>query len=136
MNGFPRLLAVTVLGASLLAPIPAPTLAQGAADVGMVSGGMGEEERESLYRLQSEYPLTLQFSQGQRGEWLSDVQVTITDRSGRVVLDQRSKGPLMLVRLPDGQYRVRVSSGGRAYDRQIALAGGQVRLAFNWPGGE
>ena len=67
---------------------------------------------------------------------LSDVQVTITDRSGRVVLDQRSKGPLMLVRLPDGQYRVRVSSGGRAYDRQIALAGGQVRLAFNWPGGE
>ena len=101
--------------------------------VSYLTGGVGEDEQAALKAAQNEYPLGLTFTQGSRSEWLSDVRVVITAASsGAKVLDATSAGPVMLVKLRNGAYRVSVSSGGRSYDREVKLGGGREQLTFNF----
>ncbi len=85
-----------------------------------VSGGVSTDAAHAFEAAFGRYPLVVKLYEraGQRDEYTAAARVTITDRAGRVVLDDRAEGPFMLVRLPAGDYRVAASLKGRALRAQ------------------
>ena len=81
-----------------------PTQSQGQTE--FVTGGVGRDESEAMKKEGRAWPLMLEFAQtsGGRAEYISDVQVTIKDKSGNTVLDATAEGPYMLIRLAPGKY--------------------------------
>jgi hypothetical protein len=80
-----------------------------------VSGGVGEGESQRFEAAFRHYPLVVQLfeNNGARDEYTADARVKITDAKGHLVLDEKSDGPFMLVRLPAGDYRVAAALNGR-----------------------
>jgi hypothetical protein len=76
------------------------------------SGGVGTEERELMRKEAQRYDLDLGFAD-RTGDYLSDVNLTITDKHGNQVVDTTTAGPWFYIELPDGKYDVRAS-----YDNQ------------------
>lgn len=105
-----------------------PVSTQG--EVSYTSGGVGLDESQALRREAPHWPLTLRFT-GSRGEYLADVQVTITRAGGQVVLDTISQGPYMLVKLAPGRYTVRAQYESTAQTKSIELRR-HATLAFRW----
>jgi hypothetical protein len=100
-----------------------------------LSGGIGLDQQAAIKRAASEYPLELEFLES--GEphavFAAGVQVTITDRMGKVVLDARSDGPFLLARLPDGQYTIRADNTGKVETRQVSIEQGRHKtVVFDW----
>lgn len=123
--------AILVCGVALF-----DVAAQQGQDVPYISGGVGEDEFASMKQAEKDYPLSLMFTQGARGEYLAGVRVAITDKAGKPVLRAVSKGPMMLVKLPPGDYVVTAESDGRTQNRSARIgAQGQTKLTFNWPQG-
>jgi hypothetical protein len=80
------------------------------------------------------YPLSLVFSAGKEGEYVADVPVTIKDRAGKVVLDTVSSGPIILLKLPAGKYRVVALRQGKALQRTVVVkAKSERQVSFHWP---
>jgi hypothetical protein len=83
--------------------------------VSYLSGGVGVEEAEVMRTAAADYPLTLELAaaaDGPRDEYISDAKVEIRDSQGSQVLDTRTDGPFLLVRLPSGTYTVNVEWNG------------------------
>lgn len=81
-----------------------------------VSGGVSEGEAQRFQAAFKQFPLVVELYEhagGPRDEYTADAHVRISDRHGKVVLDQQAKGPFMLVRLPAGDYTVAASLKGR-----------------------
>jgi hypothetical protein len=117
------------------APIPPPTLqAQRQGNVTFISGGAGDEDRQTLQSVKSQYNLRLQFALQKSGEFLADVNVTVVDGQGRTILDTNSDGPLFYAQLPAGHYKLTVTNQGQAQTRSIAVsASGAQAIDFYWP---
>jgi hypothetical protein len=59
---------------------------------------------------------------------------TITDQSGRTVVDEVSQGPWMFVDLPPGSYTVKATLGDRTQSQNISVREGSQRTVhFRWP---
>jgi hypothetical protein len=107
--------------------------ARAAAPVPYVTGGVGTDEQERMKALQQEgYNLSLVFAEQGTGAYLADVRVTVTDASGRTVLDATSDGPALVAKLPPGRYQVTADYRGMRQTRTIN-AGRAERVAFHWP---
>ena len=103
-----------------------------AAGITYMSGGIGEEEQETLNELGQTYDLKLIFADT-TGHYLSDVVVEITDERGHQVLAAVSRGPWFFANLPTGRYHVRATNLGSARERVIQVSPRhQARLAFSW----
>lgn len=102
-----------------------------------VNGGFGYDEEDRIKQEGPNYSLRLQFSEGRKGEWVSDVNLAIVDTSGRTVFTLPKAGPLTDVMLPPGSYRISASYEGRTKTQEISI-GGSGRagkdLAFSWQG--
>jgi hypothetical protein len=77
-------------------------------DIALVSGGVGEREREVLGEIGKDYALKLIFS-NEKGEYLSDVKVKMYDDKGKPIVETVSDGPWVFVDLPSGNYRLETS---------------------------
>ncbi len=101
-------------------------------DIIFVSGGAGEEDRDALKQVESQYNLRLLFA-ARNGDYLANVAVTLADAHGKVVLDTIADGPIFYARVPAGRYRVTVSNEGQSQSRDINLSrDGAVRQDFYW----
>lgn len=80
-------------------------------NVTYVSGGIGQDEVESMRKMAPDYNLRLMFV-GTGGEYLADIDTRIRAANGTVVLAVVSEGPLLYVRLPSGSYRVSATYNG------------------------
>ncbi|KAG0164274.1 hypothetical protein DFQ30_010204 [Apophysomyces sp. BC1015] len=99
--------------------------------VSYTSGGVGLDESQALRREAPHWPLALQFT-GPRGEYLSDVHLTITKAGGgQSVLDASSHGPYMLVKLAPGRYWVRAQYKEAVQTKSIKLKR-HASLVFRW----
>ena len=97
-----------------------------------VSGGAGTEAVDRLRAMEKDFNLKMVFAL-KSGEYLADVKVTVVDAANKVVLDTRSEGPLLLVRLPPGSYQVNATYG-RAMEHSAVAVGASLRtLDFRWP---
>ncbi len=123
--------ALPVFAATQHVPLPKPKTE---GEVTYLSGGIGHLEAQAMRRAAKNYPLSMIFSAGKRGEYIADVHVDIKDKLGKTVLDTISNGPIMLTKLPAGDYQVTAEYAGKTLRREAKLSGkGDVQEAFNWP---
>lgn len=123
-------LALPVLAVTQ-ASLPQPRTDHG---VTYLSGGIGHEEALAMKAEAKHYPLSMVFSEGKRGEYLANVDVTIRNSLGKVVLTTVSGGPIMLLKLPAGEYKIVATSNGKTLHRSVIVGHkGDMALSFNWP---
>ena len=102
-------------------------------DVTFVTGGVGIDERNELDATRANYNLSLQFSVQGSGNYLSDVNIRITDLKGNVFLETVSNGPKLFAKLPSGRYIVTVDVNGEAYHKTVSVGGKKnTSLSFTW----
>jgi hypothetical protein len=132
------LLGAPLAHADVLPPI------QSRGDVQFISGGIGKDEADAMKQVESQFPLTLEFATSAdkatpdaAAPFVSDAVVAIRDAQGRAVLSARSDGPLLLVRLPSGNYTIEAVWNGMHKRRTIALADGRRQhVVFDFAGTE
>lgn len=102
--------------------------------ISYVSGGIGKSEALAMKKAERSYPLSVVFSEGEHNAYVADVDVTIRSRAHKVVLHANSAGPIMLAKLPPGEYIVSADMGGKTLRRSVSVAAkGDTNLAFHWP---
>jgi hypothetical protein len=108
-------------------------------NVSYVSGGIPDEQLPAIKQARGDYPLVIELYQkaGAKSEFTSGAQVRLTDKSGQVVLDDRSEGPYMLVRVPPGNYRIQATLNGKVVEsKPVAVAAkGSKRAVIVFPQG-
>ncbi len=101
--------------------------------VSYVTGGIGLDESDAIKAAEKDFTLSLVFAQTKRGEYLSDVKVSIKDKAGKSVLEAVSDGPMLLARLPAGAYTVSAEYDGKTLTRTVRVEGkGVTRAGFVW----
>lgn len=101
--------------------------------VGYITGGIGVDESTALKAAEKDFSLSLLFAQTKRGEYLSEVKVSIVDQAGKTVLEAVSDGPILLARLPAGAYKVSAEHEGQALVKTVRVtAKGVTRASFVW----
>jgi len=95
-------------------------------------GGIGTAEQDQFKAEASQHDALLTFALS-TGAYVSDVDVRITDGSGKTVVQGRCGGPLMLVDLPGkGSYQVNASFEGKAQSKSLAVGAKPARATFTW----
>ncbi|MEM5316585.1 carboxypeptidase regulatory-like domain-containing protein [Paraburkholderia sp. JHI869] len=122
--------SVTTATAGVLPP------AQHKGDIAYLSGGIGSDQSAAFKSAMHQYPLSLEFARQSAGgnEYLANVPVKIADMHGTPLLSTRTRGPFMLVSIPDGRYVVTASHGGNTERRTVDI--GKTTRAhetFVWP---
>ena len=114
------------------APLAARTLAGGIdtekspEGTSFMSGGVGREERQKMIKMAQGYDLKLAFAD-RRGEYLSDVKVTVDDDQGKQVLSTTTAGPWLFAELPQGKYNVKASFGDRTEEiKDLEISKGRL----------
>lgn len=103
------------------------------ASVPYISGGPGNAEVQALKREGRSFPLNLVFTEGRRSTYVKRVRVTIEGANGTVLLHGVSSGPVMLLELPTGTYRISAESRGRTMERTVHVkAKGFRRVDLHW----
>jgi hypothetical protein len=96
-------------------------------------GGIGQAEQDQFKAEAAQHDAMLTFALS-TGAYVSDVDVRITDKAGKAVVEGRCGGPLMLVDLPGkGTYQVSATYEGKAQKKNLAVAGKPARATFTWP---
>jgi hypothetical protein len=96
-----------------------------------LSGGASLDMREQLDAVSKNYSLKLVFA-SQNGEYVSNITVGISDRTGKKVLDAVSNGPWFFCKLPPGKYTVTVTMMGKQKQNRVNIGKGQSTLRFYW----
>ena len=116
--------ASLLVSAMLISPVYAqeaiPDQTMNASSVPMMSGGVGSDEMEQLRQIQNQYNLKLLFTET-NGVFLSEVPVRIEDKKGQVVLDTTTGGPVLLVTLPAGTYKVTAQQNGETKEQKVTV---------------
>jgi hypothetical protein len=128
--------AAALLVAALFAP---SALAQGneavmqtAGNVPYVSGGIGIDSIDRLDTMASQFNVKLVFA-FKNGEYLSDINVTITDAAGKTIVDTMSNGPWFMTKLRPGQYQIVASFAGQTEKRTVAVGAAKLNTVdFRW----
>ena len=128
-------MAAILLGAAALAQLAmaqSDRVATTAGGVPYVSGGIGTTSTERLNSLAADFNLKLVFAL-KAGDYLSGVEVIISDASGKTLLETRSEGPWLLARLPLGNYQIVASFAGNAERRTVTIGTEKLRTVdFRW----
>jgi hypothetical protein len=111
------------LALGLLAAFQGPLVA--GTHVKTFSGGVGEEQRKGLGQNET-YNVKLLFA-ASSGAYLSDVNVTLTDSSGAMVVQEVTKGPYLFVQLPQGSYRLKAKAESISKEMEIKAPGSGTR---------
>lgn len=133
MNASFLLTAAALAAASAFAQQSDAPQAAAATAAAFRCGGVGQDDQERIKAEAASHDLMLTFATVS-GEYLADIDVEIRS-GGRLVLQGRCEGPLMLVDLPaDGSYEVRATSAGREQRKTVRIGGQAARAIFTWPG--
>ena len=144
MLHFAKFAGPAIVLAGILSPVSAYSADFAAlldAHTSFVNGGIGKDEADSMRTEAADYPLELVFSRraderngpDARYEFVAEVHVTIQDRDGQVIVDQKRLGPIFLARLPDGPYTVTAEFQGATQTRRVAVADGKhTKVSLVW----
>ncbi len=105
--------------------------------VSYLSGGIGSDEAQAMRDAAADYPLTLELAAaggGPRDEYISDARVRIRDSQGSEVLETRTDGPFLLVRLPAGTYDVDVEWSGARKHKTVDVGERRQYVMLEFPG--
>ncbi|RJR51307.1 MAG: carboxypeptidase regulatory-like domain-containing protein [Desulfobacteraceae bacterium] len=96
-----------------------------------MSGGVGIGERQAMEKMAEGYDLKLVFATIE-GNYLSFVDVKITDQKGNQVLTAQSNGPWFYADLPPGSYKVSASHNGVEKSHNLVLDSGLEEVVLHW----
>ena len=98
-----------------------------------VSGGVSLNARDTLRGSEANANIKMVFALN-TGNYISDVQVKVTDASGRTVIDDTANGPWLLARLPAGSYTAVATYNGKPVTHKFSVGKSGMRTAqFRWP---
>ena len=98
-----------------------------------VSGGVSLNARDTLRGSEKNANVKMVFALN-TGNYVSDVQVKVTDSQGRLVIDDTSNGPWLLARLPAGSYTANATFNGSTVTHKFSVGKSGLRTAqFRWP---
>jgi hypothetical protein len=137
------LLSLVVITVSLgtLGPVVAADMealpeAQTQNGITYLSGGIGLDESEAMKAAAKDYTLMITCSVQPTGKYLADVKVNITDKSGSPMLETVIDGPMLLVQLAPGQYRISAENDGVTMNRTVDIGSEHpTRVNLSWPAG-
>ena len=123
-------LALAFSASAIAASLPDPQTQNG---VTFLSGGIGSDEAQAMKAEAKHYPLSIVMSEGRHDAYVANAKVSISDKAGRMLLDAVSEGPILLVKLPAGRYRVSAMADGKTLERDIHVGtkGGR-QVVFHW----
>ena len=104
---------------------------QTANGVEYLNGGAGEDARAALDARGAEFPLRLVFSMTSGAYTVAD-HVEVSNAKGRV-LGVDKAGPMLLVKLPPGDYTVEASYGGKHETRKVRVGRASTTVHWRWP---
>jgi hypothetical protein len=137
------LLSLVVITVSLgaLGPVVAADMealpeAQTQNGITYLSGGIGLDESEAMKAAAKDYTLMITCSVQPTGKYLANVKVNIADKSGSPVLETVIDGPMLLVQLAPGQYRISAENDGVTMHSTVDIGSEHpTRVNLSWPGG-
>ncbi|BDB23364.1 hypothetical protein CTP10_R06930 [Cupriavidus sp. P-10] len=100
-----------------------------AGPVTYICGGVAEDEQVALQRQSRNYNMSLLFTQGDRGEYLSDVDVKLM-RGNKEVASFVADGPRCLLKAPSGTYNVRATYQGRTKTATVSTGGRNSQMRW------
>lgn len=103
------------------APMGSPNPAQANGD--FVSGGVGESDQARMNALAKDYNLKVLYA-GAGGEYLAIVNAKITDKSGNVLYQSATDGPILLARLKPGTYTLESELNGQVKTNKVSVGHG------------
>ena len=107
--------------------------AKAGSSVPAISGGVSLNARDNLRTQERDANVKLVFALN-TGNYVSDVQVKVTDSKGNVVIDDVSNGPWVLAKLPAGTYTAAATYNGKTVTQKISAGKSGLRTAqFRWP---
>jgi hypothetical protein len=139
------LVTLVLLAMSLFAPPAAsadplpPARTQG--QVQYIAGGIGKDESDAMKQANADYPLLIEFASTRRaqadgsgkGEFVSGADVAIRNAGGDEILHTQVDGPLLLVRVPPGEYSVDANwQGMHKQSRVNVTAAGHKHVVMAW----
>jgi hypothetical protein len=126
---FPALLAGAVLSISIPAAAQPPST-----DVRWTCGGIGSDERQMLEDLRRDAKLEMLFVTAKRGGYVAGARVSV-HRGDTTVASFEADGPICLVDLPAGTYRIeaRIGEANATSVVTISPKGGTSRAVFRFP---
>jgi hypothetical protein len=98
-------------------------------------GGVGLDESTYMKRTAKEYDLMSTFS-SRGGSYLADVNIDISNKSGKAMLQTTCSAPILLIKFPSaGIYRIRAEVGGDIQTKivQVQAKRSPHSIAFVWP---
>jgi hypothetical protein len=102
--------------------------------VNYLSGGIGLDESQAIAAAAKDYSLMLTFATLKSGKYLADIHVKIEDKNGALVLDAVADGPMLLVQLPSGQYKISAASNDRQVTKTVSISGNRTtKETLYWP---
>jgi hypothetical protein len=105
----------------------------GSRSAATVSGGVGSAARENMRTQAPPHNVKMVFSLN-TGNYLSDVQVKVTDSSGKTIVDALSEGPWLYAQLPPGNYTATATYSGSSVTQRFSVGKSGTRTAhFRWP---
>lgn len=119
--------AVMSLGAAMAARADITSSTSG--PITYVCGGGAADEQAEMRSEARNYDMGLLFTQGGRGEYLSDVNVKLM-KNGKEVADFRSTGPRCLIRGPRASYQVVATYEGMS--KHATLSPGEKNVQMRW----
>lgn len=119
MNKSVALLLLSALG----------SLATAQQDYVIFSGGVGQEERDS-----APAQGTRLIFMGDAGHFVANVRVTVTDSSGKRLVDTTCPGPWLILDLPPGSYDLRAELAGKRTGGRLTVGTGPQKVAYRFAG--
>ncbi len=107
---------------------PPPPRVQTAGGIEYLNGGAGDEARAAIAAQSAGFPLRLVFSIPSGAYAVAD-HVDIANAGGKV-LAVDAAGPLLVVKVPPGDYTIDVTSNGKSERRPIRV--GTQAVTLNW----
>ncbi|SEO55746.1 hypothetical protein [Nitrosovibrio sp. Nv6] len=115
---------------------PSLPAVQSQGPIEFLTGGIGKDESEAILKEGNSWPLMLELAQAATpgAQYISDVQITIKDKSGNTVLDIGAEGPYVLVKLPPGKYSLDAIYESTKLHRHLDIKkGGNRKITLLWP---
>jgi hypothetical protein len=104
----------------------------------LVCGGVGSDERAELATAMRDANVSLEFSLAGRGNYVADVEVTLTPAAGGGAgFSVKTDGPICYLHLPPGRYRIDAAYQGatKSATANVAATGKALRFAMAFPPG-
>ena len=100
----------------------------------LTCGGVGSDARAELQARAKDANLALEFFAGKRGQFVADVELTVTPVGGGDAFSTTADGPLCFAHVAPGRYRIEASYRG-ATRRANATVGnmGRAHVAIGFP---